>query len=107
MNRGSRITGVALRDIDSGSFTGTRGREWAGELHLGYPGFVAIQEPGIPDGLITVLALPERLCQLEVPRVRPDRFIGCRSTSAVDDPLAVLTAGLQKILAVNELGARR
>lgn len=74
---------------------------------MGYPGFVAIQEPGIPDGLITVLALPERLCQLEVPRVRPDRFIGCRSTSAVDDPLAVLTAGLQKILAVNELGARR
>jgi len=102
MNRGSRITGVALRDIDSGSFTGTRGRQWAGGLHLGYPGFVAIQEPGIPDGLITVLAL-----QLEVPRVRPDRFIGCRSTSAVDDPLAVLTAGLQKILAVNELGARR
>jgi hypothetical protein len=54
-----------------------------------------------------VSGLPERMCQLEVPRVLPDRFIGWRSTSAVDDPLAVLTAGLQKILAVNELGARR
>jgi 2,4-dichlorophenol 6-monooxygenase len=39
--------------------------------------------------------------------VRPDRFIGFRSTGAVDDPLAVVTAALQQILAVDELGARR
>jgi 2,4-dichlorophenol 6-monooxygenase len=39
--------------------------------------------------------------------VRPDRFIGFRSSGAVDDPLAVVMAALQKILAVDELGARR
>jgi len=37
--------------------------------------------------------------------VRPDRFIGFRSAGAVDDPLAVVTAALQQILAVDELGA--
>jgi 2,4-dichlorophenol 6-monooxygenase len=39
--------------------------------------------------------------------VRPDRFIGFRSAGAVNDPLAVVTAALQKILAVDELRARR
>jgi 2,4-dichlorophenol 6-monooxygenase len=38
--------------------------------------------------------------------VRPDLFIGFRSSGAVDDPLAVITAALQQILAVDELGAR-
>jgi|GEM_PF-2907867 2,4-dichlorophenol 6-monooxygenase len=37
----------------------------------------------------------------------PTSFIGFRSSGAVDDPLAVVTAALQKILAVDELGARR
>ena len=39
--------------------------------------------------------------------VRPDRYIGFRSSGAVDDPLAVLTAALQQILAVDELGTTR
>jgi 2,4-dichlorophenol 6-monooxygenase len=35
--------------------------------------------------------------------VRPDRFIGFRSSGAVNEPLAVLTAALQQILAVHEI----
>jgi 2,4-dichlorophenol 6-monooxygenase len=39
--------------------------------------------------------------------VRPDRFVGFRSSGAVDDPLSVLTAALHQILATEPLGAGR
>jgi 2,4-dichlorophenol 6-monooxygenase len=39
--------------------------------------------------------------------VRPDRYVGFRSVGAVDNPLSVLSAALEQILAVDKLRAAR
>ncbi|MFD7843353.1 hypothetical protein ACFV4K_10520 [Nocardia sp. NPDC059764] len=50
------------------------------------------------------------LCKREISRagavlVRPDRFVGFRAVEVVEDPLAVLSSAMERILAVGGPGA--